>query len=203
MSSAVKPELFRVFSLVLILSVGLSYLLLVETQVPAQSGAVLDIYSNVKSLDSLRLAFEGRSSPRMYARLAESDQRDDIGMKTTGVIIPLSANDCVQRQVEALKRIRTLHRIIGEGIAVRVLLMSEFDDESTRMRALLLRKAIRPTFELWYTNEENPLSQAVISKHLEPVLVIRDREVIGVFHAAEYNRIADAASQLLSAYSLN
>ena len=91
--------------------------------------------------------------------------------------------------------------LFGEEIPVRVLLMTDIDAEAARARTLLFRKAIRPTFELWYTNDVNPLSRAILSGQLEPVLVISDRTVNSVFHAVEHNRIMRTVSDLLAASS--
>ena len=52
--------------------------------------------------------------------------------------------------------------------------MTDLDAEATRARTVLLRKAIRPTFALRYTNDVDPVSYTFPSGQLEPVLVISD-----------------------------
>ena len=91
-------------------------------------------------------------------------------MAAVGLIIQIAGVTCVEKQIGALKRIQVLHDTIGEEIPIQVFLMTHSDTEGTIMRTLLLRKALCPTYELWYTNAVNPLSSTILSGQLEPVL---------------------------------
>ncbi len=63
------------------------------------------------------------------------------------------------------------------------------------MRNLLLRKALRPTYELWYTSGVNPLSRSIVSGQLEPVLAVSDHTVNSVFHTVQHNRVVHTVSE--------
>ena len=180
MSSSIKSETVKVLALALLLALGVGYLSLVDTAEPARSNGVLSMYADASTVDSLKLALEGRAVPALNANSIVKGQRDSMNLAAVGLIIPIPGNACIQRQVGALKRIQALHDAIGEDVPVQVLLMTDFDIEATRMRTLLLRKALRPTYELWYTNDVNPLSRTILSGQLEPVLVISDHTVNSV-----------------------
>ena len=201
MSSPLKSEVVKVLALAILLGLGVGYLSLTDSGEPTRSDGVFSIYADASTVDSLMMALEGRVVPVLNAHRAVTEQRDSINIADVGLIIPISGNACIQSHVGALKRAQALHDAIGEEIPVRVLLMTDIDAEATRARTLLSRKAIRPTFELWYTNDVNPLSRAILSGQLEPVLVISDHTVNSVFHAVEHNRIMRTVSDLLAASS--
>ncbi len=156
------------------------------------------MYADASTVDSLRRALEGRTVPALHAHSAVTDQRSNIDMAAVGLIIPLAVNTCAQKQIEALKRLQALQDAISEEVPVHVVLVTDIDAETTRMRTLLLRKAIRPTFELWHTNESHPLYRAVLSEQLAPVLVVSDNMVSSVFHTVEHKRIVSTVSSLLA-----
>ncbi len=197
MSSSIKSEIVKVLALALPLALGIGYLSLVDTAEPARSNGVLSMYADASTVDSLKLVLEGRAVPALNANNILKGQRDSINVAAVGLIIPIPGNACIQRQVGALKRIQALHDAIGEDVPVQVLLMTDFGIEATRMQTLLLRKALRPTYELWYTNDVNPLSRTILQGQLEPVLVISDQTVNSVFHAVEHNRVVHTVSELL------
>ncbi|MDE2732635.1 MAG: hypothetical protein OXI38_14715 [Bacteroidota bacterium] len=67
------------------------------------------------------------------------------------------------------------------------------------MKALLLRKAIRPSFELWYSNELTRLSKSILLRQLEPVLLVSNSTVAEVYHAVEHDRIKRAVAEMKAA----
>ncbi len=182
MRSPIQSEIVKVLALTVLLALGVGYLALVENETPAPPDDALHIYADVSSLDSLKLALEGRAMPTLDARRAVTGQLESMNTAEVSLIIPIPGNSCTQNHVGALKRVQALHRAIGEEIPVRVVMMTEVDAEAARMQALLYRKAVRPTFELWYANNEALLSRTVLSERLEPVLVVSHDTVKSVLH---------------------
>ena len=117
--------------------------------------------------------------PILNAHRDGTGKGDSITMADVGLIIPIPGNACIEQQVGALRRIKALHDTVGEDVPVRILLVTDFDAEATRMRTLLLRKAILPTYELWFTNDANTLSRAILPGQLETVLLIHHHKVNG------------------------
>ena len=201
MPSPIKSETLKVLTLALLLSLCISYLSLVDTAEPAGSNEGFSLYADASTIDPLKPVLEGHAVPTLKAHSIAKGQRDSINGAAVGLIIPIAGNTCVNKQIDALERIQVLHDTIGEEIPVQVFLMTRSDTESTRTRTLLLRKALRPTYELSYTNDMDPLSSTILSGHLEPVLVISDDTVNSVYHLVEHKRIVQTVSELLTASS--
>ena len=142
------------------------------------------------------MVLEQHTLPNFRAHNVVTDQQENISTTGPGLIILIAGTTCAQRQVDALRKIQVLHDTIGKDVPVRALIVTDLDAGTTRMRALLYRKAIRPTFQLWYTNDVNPLLQTVLSKYLAPVLLVDNHTVRNVFHIGQRNRIIHAVSQL-------
>ena len=196
MSSPIKAELLKIGALVVLLVFGVGYLLNIGKTGSADPGGVISPETDVSTLDSLRLVLEEHTLPNFRAYNVVTDQQENISTTGPRLIILVAGTTCAQRQVDVLRRIQMLHDTIGEDVPVRALIVTDLDAGTTRMRALLYRKAIRPTFQLWYTNDVNPLLQTVLSKHLEPVLLVDNHAVRNVFHIGQRNRIIHAVSQL-------
>lgn len=201
MRSPIRSEIIKVLALTLLLALGVGYLTLIDKEAPAPPADVLNIYADARSLDSLKLALEGRVMPTLNARNAVTGQIESMKVAEVSLIIPISGNACTQSHVGALRRVQALHRAVGEKIPVRVVMVTEVDAEAARMQALLYRKAIRPTFELWYASDESLLMRTVSSERLEPVLVVSDGIVNSVLHAVEHNRIEQTVADLLASSS--
>lgn len=195
MSPSIKAELLKIGVLVVLLMFGVGYLLSMGDTGSTDPGGLISPETDVSTLDSLRLVLEEHTLPNFRAHNVVTDQQENIGTTGPGLIILIAGTTCAQRQVDVLRKIQVLHDTIGEDVPVRALIVTDLDAGTTRMRALLYRKAIRPTFQLWYTNDVNPLLQTVLSKYLEPVLLVDNHTVRNVFHIGQRNRIIRAISQ--------
>ena len=204
LSSPLKAEAIKVLVLITLLILGIGYLALSGSDELAASAEEFHIDVDISSVDSLRVALVGKAIAPLHAHNTSPDpQVDDLNLTAPSLLIPIPGNSCIQRQVTALRRILALHAIIGEELPVRVVLMSEFDENATRLKALLLRKAIRPSFELWYTSELTKLTTAVTFRQLEPVLLVSNSKVAQVYHAVEHLAIKRAVADLKAALSTN
>ena len=108
----------------LLLALGFGYLPLVDTAEPARSNGALSMYADTSTIDSLKLALEGRAVPALNANSIVKGQRDSINLAAIGLIIPTPGNACIQRQVGALKRLQALHDAIREDVPVQVFLLT-------------------------------------------------------------------------------
>ncbi|MDE2832981.1 MAG: hypothetical protein OXM02_00485 [Bacteroidota bacterium] len=200
MSSPVKTEVTKVLALAVLLILSIGYLPISDTDEHSSSTGDFHVDVNFSSVDSLRLAFVGQVIAPLHARnTLPGYQIGALDLTAPSLIIPIPGNSCIQRQVTALRRIRDLHDLIGGELPVRVLLLSQFDEDATRMKALLLRKAIRPSFELWYSNELTRLSKSILLRQLEPVLLVSNSTVAEVYHAVEHDRIKRAVAEMKAA----
>ncbi len=202
MSTPIKAEILKIGALAVLLVFGIGYLLNMGDVRPEGPVAALSPEIDVSTLDSLRSVLEEHTLPNFRAHNVATDQQDNISTTGTGLIILIAGTTCVQRQAEILRKVQVLHDTIGENVLLRALIVTDLDADATRMQALLYRKAIRPTFQLWYTNDVNPLLQTVLSRHLEPILLVDNHMVRNVFHIGQRNRIVRAVSQLSAPASL-
>lgn len=195
MSSCIKAEILKIGALAVLLVLGIGYLSNMGEAGSADPVAALSPETDVSTLDSLRLVLEEHTLPNFRAHNVVTDRQDNISTTGPGLIILIAGTTCVQRQADMLRKVQVLHDTIGGDVPLRALIVTDLDAKTTRMQALLYRKAIRPTFQLWYTNDVNPLLQTVLSKHLEPILLVDNHMVRNVFHIGQRNRIVRAVSQ--------
>ena len=203
MSSCIKAEILKIGTLAVLLVLGIGYLSnMGDAGSVDPAVSALSPEADVSTLDSLRSILEEHALPNFSAHNVVTAQQENISTTGPGLIILVAGTACVQRQVDVIRKIQMLHDTIGEDISVRALIVTDLDAEITRMQTLLFRKAIRPTFQLWYTNDVDPLLQTVLSKRLEPILLVDNHIVRNVFHIGQRNHIVRAVSQLSAPASL-
>ena len=151
-------------------------------------------------LGVLERDFTGQAMPALVAREASTGRQELVSFDSVGVIIPVSGNTCIQKQVSDLRRAEALHEAIGGQVPVRVVLLTnDSNEESVRYKTLLVRKAVRPSFELWYADDASSLTDAVLSEQLEPALLIQSHTIRSIHHAADRSGVVRKIADLLSA----
>ena len=197
MLSPIRAETIKIALLTLLLGLGAMYV----TRTGARNALPFDLSlrDSPGDLGILEREFTGQAMPAIVAREASTGRQELVSFDSVGVIIPVAGNTCIQKQVSDLRRAEALHEAIGEQVPIRVVLLTnDSNEEAARYKTLLIRKAVRPGFELWYADGVNSLTDAVLSEQLEPALLIQGHTIRSVFHTADRASIVGAISDLRS-----
>ena len=195
MSELVKAEVQKILALLFLLAVGAGYLMhIVGDSEPrrAQDGAAL--YYDGTAVDSLRHAIEGRAAPIEYTYNLTTGRRHTFESLDDGMLAILPLSGCISQLAETLRGIQSLYSVMGGNAMLKVVLVDSSDAQIMRIQALRLQKALRPTFEILYSDDTNAVLQLIKSKRVEAIFFIENRVVAKVLHVSEAGKIADAVS---------
>ena len=93
---------------------------------------------------------------------------------------------CVQQQISALRQAQTLYESIEKDIPIRVVVLTNEDEKDSRYKILLLRKAVRPNFEIWYAGNTSMLAETILSERLSAALIVQNHAIRSIFHAGNH-----------------
>ena len=128
--------------------------------------------------------------PDITVREAVTQKQDIANIDSYGMLIFISANTCVQQQTGALKQVQTLHETLNSEVPMRLVLLNNNPDEETnRRKALLLRKATRPDFDVWYANDMIPFTKTISDNQFGVVILVKNRKIVSIFHIGDSNGI--------------
>lgn len=188
MSSNVKKELASILIFVLFLGLGFGYIMYRSNgEKAAIAGSSFAVEPIV--LGSLEQMPKGRDVPMTNVRDIVTQRPVMTRFDATSLVIPLSANSCIQRQVDALRRIQALQDSVGSDVPVHAIFFGDRTEASIRYQVLLARKAARPTFDLWYVNEVDSLERSFLEEGSSLVLLVKNQQVEAAFHPADYKGI--------------
>ncbi len=192
----VKTELLRIIGLALLLAAGGRYL----THIGGPSAALtVDVARTMYPGDyrALEDTFAGQKMPVLTAHEASTGREEMVSFDAGGVAVLIPGNTCIQQQITALKGAQVLYEAIAEDVPVRVVLLAnERDEASIRYKALLLRKAVRPTFDIWYAGDTSTLTKTVLSDHLHSAFLVQNHTIRSVFRADDHSGIIREISDL-------
>ncbi|MXW13467.1 MAG: hypothetical protein F4120_10965 [Rhodothermaceae bacterium] len=189
LSLVTKSEKIRISVLIALLALGIVYLLDVDSRGQALM-AHLSGGDHTVTLTVLKQRFVGQSIPEITVREAVTQRQDIANVDSYGMLIFISANTCVQQQTGAIVQAQALHETLNGKVPIRlVLLNSSHDEESNRHKALLLRKATRPDFDIWYANDMIPFTKTISDNQLGVVILVENRKISSIFHIGNSNGI--------------
>ncbi len=149
---------------------------------------------------ALEDTFTGQQIPVLMAREVSTGREEMVAFDAGGVVVLIPGNTCIQQQVSTLKQAEVLFEAIANDMPLRVVLLAdELDEASMRFKAQLLRKAVRPTFDIWYAGDTSVLTSTILSKQLYSALLVQNHTIRSVFHAADHSGIVREISDLSSA----
>lgn len=188
MSSNVKKELASIIILVLFLGLGFGY---ITHRSNGEKASVAGPGFAVEPVipGSLEQMTKGRDVPMANVRDIVTQRPVMTRFDATSLVIPLTANSCIQRQVDDLRRIQALQDSVGGDVPVHAIFFGDRTEASIRYQVLLARKAVRPTFDLWYVNEVDSLERSFLEEGSSLVLLVKNQQVEAAFHPADYKGI--------------
>ena len=181
-----RTELLRISGLVLLLVAGGVYL----THIGGPSAVLTTGFMQIRypgDYRALEDTFAGQQMPVLMAREVSTGREEMVAFDAGSVVVLIPGNTCIQQQVSALKRAEVLFEAIANDMPLRVVLLAdEFDEASMRFKAQLLRKAVRPTFDIWYAGDTSVLTNTILSKQLYSALLVQNHTIRSVFHAGNH-----------------
>ena len=145
---------------------------------------------------ALDTGFTGQTMPTLTAREASSGREEVISFDNRGILILISGYTCIQRQTSAVRQAQTLFDAVRDSVPVRVVILSSDEEAAIRYKVLLLRKPVRPTFEIWYSPGSSALTETVLSEQLYSAFLVQNQTIESVFHASDHSGIIRAVSDL-------
>ncbi len=190
----VKSEIVRVTFLTILLVLGIIHLsrdgLQKQTFMSNLTGKNL-----IADLTMLRRQLVGQQMPVITVREAVTKRQNTASPNSRGMLILIPANACMQQQIGVLRRFQELHEALGDQIATRLVLLSnDHGGVASRYKSLLLRKAIRPDFDIWYTEGMTSFAKTILDKQFGLVLLIKDHKVTDIFHIEDHGNILRGVS---------
>lgn len=180
-----KSEKTRISVLIVLLALGIVYLLDVDLRNQPFT-AHLSGGDHSVTLTALKQQFVGQRMPDIAVHEAVTQRQDMANMDSYGMLIFISANTCVQQRTGALKQAQALHETLNGEVPMRLVLLNSYPDEETnRHKALLLRKATRPDFDVWYANDMIPFTKTISDNQLGVVILIKNHKISSIFHIGD------------------
>lgn len=183
----VRSEIVQISLLTVLLSVlGLVYLSGVGLWNQQLRSDLIRENPSQKDLTVLKQEFVGHNMPTLTVREAITRKQDTASFDSSGILVLLHLNTCVQQQASILRHVQVLSEALSGQVPIRLILLDNVHDERVnRHKALLLRKAVRPNFDIWYTNDTIPLTQTILENQFGVVLFVKSHQVASIFHVGD------------------
>ncbi|MCY4170782.1 MAG: hypothetical protein OXE59_12560 [Bacteroidetes bacterium] len=193
--TAIKFQIFQVIILTVLLLVGLVHLLNKDSSDQTLFSELTERNYSLTQLNVLAQNYVGLNMPEIIVHEALTHKQGMANIDPDGMVIFIPPNTCIQQLTNSLKQAQRIYHTLNKQIPMRVILVNNiYDDEKNRHTALILRKAIRPKFDLWYTNEITPFTQDILETQTGVVVLIQKRKIsslVNMEKATEFLKIFD------------
>ena len=194
LSSPAKSEIVRISFLFILLGVFSIYFLRDGLQKQTFVSSVSE-GNLIVDLTALKEQMFGQRIPVITVHEAITQRQGTASFDSYGILIFIPANTCMQQQASTLKHFRKLHENLNDQVPFRLILLNNDNDgAANRYKSLLLRKAVRPNFDIWYADNSTSFAKTVLDKQLGIAILVKNHKVIDIFYVDDHDTILRSVS---------